>query len=204
MNIGAMAGPIEVGSGEHVPYGRLVRFAWKIVAGAIPALLGTIAISVLVQLITQYNSQVLSSVTGMLSASASGAAAKAAGAPGGFLDWLLPQSLTAAAIVFAVTALLLIVGIFVERIYTAWADNLIATRLQQRLHDKLLNFGPEFHRKHDVSETTLVVTAFAPGSQQVACDLIAFPIVRGIGFATAIAFLLHNLQNVTGAPGWMQ
>jgi ATP-binding cassette subfamily B protein len=203
MTIAAMGGPMEVG-GARVPYGRLVRFAWHIVQGSVPALLGMIAIAVLVQLLTQYNSQILSSVTAMLSASASGAPAGKKDAGAGFLDWLLPQDLIAAAIVFAATALLLILAIFAERIYTAWADNLIATRLQHRLHDKLLALGPDYHRSHDVSETNLVVTAFAPGAQQVACDLIAFPLVRGLGFATALVFLMYNLQNVSGAPGWMQ
>src|SRR5262249_39533647 len=51
---------------------------------------------------------------------------------------------------------------------------------------------------------SLTVTAFAPGAQQIACDLIAFPLVRGIGLVTAILFLIHNLQALHGAPVWMQ
>jgi ABC-type multidrug transport system fused ATPase/permease subunit len=139
----------------------------------------------------------------MLSASAAGAAADKKGGPN-LLDFLLPGDVHTAAVVFAITALLMIALIFGERIYTAWADNYIATRLQQRLHDKLLALGPDFHRKHDLSETSLTVTAFAPGAQQVACDLIAFPVVRGIGVLTALLFLIHNLQAIHGAPVWMQ
>ncbi|MCW5774320.1 MAG: ABC transporter ATP-binding protein, partial [Rhodospirillaceae bacterium] len=202
--IAAAPMPIEVGGGK-VPYGRLMRFAWVLVKRSLPVLAGMVAFSTFVQLLTQYNSQILSSVTTMLSESAAGSAAAATKkGPPGFLDFMLPTTLEAAAIIFAITAILMIVMIFGERIYTAWADNLMATRLQQRLHDKLLTLGPDFHRKHDLSETSLTVTAFAPGAQQVACDLIAFPVVRGIGVLTAILFLVHNLQAVKGAPVWMQ
>jgi ATP-binding cassette subfamily B protein len=193
---------MEVG-GAKVPYGRLLRFAWLLVKGSLGVLAGMVAFSTFVQLLTQYNSQILSSVTSMLSSAASGAAGDKKGPPG-MLNFMLPGDLQSAAIVFAVTAILMIVLIFGERIYGAWADNLIATRLQQRLHDKLLALGPEFHRKHDLSETSLTVTAFAPGAQQIACDLIAFPVVRGIGLVTAILFLIHNLQALHGAPVWMQ
>ena len=193
---------MEVGGGK-VPYGRLVRFAWLLVKGSLGVLAGMVAFSTFVQLFTQYNSQILSSVTSMLSSSAAGAAGDKKG-PSGMLDFMLPGDLQSAAIVFAVTALLMIVLIFAERIYNAWSDNLISTRLQHRLHDKLLALGPEFHRKHDLSETSLTVTAFAPGAQQIACDLIAFPLVRGIGLVTAILFLIHNLQALHGAPVWMQ
>jgi ATP-binding cassette subfamily B protein len=195
---GPMAVPID---GAKVPYRRLLRFAWLLVKGSLGVLAGMVAISVFAQLLTQYNSQILSTVTSMLSTAAAGAEKKG---PPGLLDFMLPGSVEAAAIVFAVTALLMILLIFSERIYTAWADNLIATRLQHRLHDKLLALGPDFHRRHDVSETSLTVTAFAPGAQQIACDLIAFPLVRGIGLVTAIVFLIHNLQALQGAPVWMQ
>ncbi|MBL8662187.1 MAG: ABC transporter ATP-binding protein [Candidatus Odyssella sp.] len=203
-DIAAAPMPMEVG-GAKVPYGRLLRFAWVLVKGSLGVLAGMVAFSTFVQLLTQYNSQILSSLTAMLSSSAAGTA----GAPaekkgGGMLDFMLPGDLQSAAIVFAVTAILMIVLIFGERIYAAWSDNLIATRLQQRLHDKLLALGPDFHRKHDLSETSLTVTAFAPGAQQIACDLIAFPVVRGIGLVTAILFLIHNLQALHGAPVWMQ
>lgn len=193
--------PMEVGGGK-VPYGRLLRFAWILVRPSLGVLAGMVAISTFVQLLTQYNSQILSSVTSMLSTAAAGAADKKG--PPGFLDFMLPGDLQTAAIMFAVTVVLMIVLIFGERIYTAWADNLMATRLQHRLHDKLLTLGPDFHRKHDLSETSLTVTAFAPGAQQVACDLIAFPVARGIGIVTAILFLIHNLQAIQGAPAWMQ
>ncbi len=200
--IAAAPMPMEVG-GAKVPYGRLLHFAWVLVRGSLGVLAGMIAFSTFTQLLTQYNSQILSSLTAMLSSSAAGAAGETRGPPG-MLDFMLPGDLQSAAIVFAVTALLMIVLIFGERIYAAWSDNLIATRLQQRLHDKLLSLGPDFHRKHDLSETSLTVTAFAPGAQQIACDLIAFPVVRGIGLVTAILFLIHNLQALHGAPVWMQ
>ncbi len=200
-NIAAAPMAMEVGGGK-VPYGRLLRFAWLLVKGSLGVLAGTVAFSTFVQLLTQYNSQILSSVTSMLSSAAAGPAEKKG--PPGMLDFMLPGDLQSAAIVFAVTAILMIVLIFGERIYNAWTDNLISTRLQHRLHDKLLALGPDFHRKHDLSETSLTVTAFAPGAQQIACDLIAFPVVRGIGLVTAILFLIHNLQALRGAPAWMQ
>jgi ABC-type multidrug transport system fused ATPase/permease subunit len=200
-DIAALPAPMAVGGGA-VPYGRLLRFAWLLVRGSLGVLAGMVAFSVFVQLLTQYNSQILSSLTAMLSSTAAGAADKKA--PPGLLDFMLPGDLQSAAIVFAFTVVLMIVLIFGERIYTAWSDNLMATRLQHRLHDKLLALGPDFHRKHDLSETSLTVTAFAPGAQQIACDLIAFPIVRGSALVTAILCLVHNLQALQGAPAWMQ
>jgi ABC-type multidrug transport system fused ATPase/permease subunit len=195
--------PMEVG-GTKVPYGRLLRFAWVLVRPSLGVLAGMVAISTFVQLLTQYNSQILSTVTAMLSASAAPAGAAETKGGAGLLGFMLPGDVQSAAIIFAVTVILMIVLIFGERIYTAWADNLMATRLQHRLHDKLLALGPDFHRKHDLAETNLTVTAFAPGAQQVACDLVAFPVVRGIGVLTALLFLIHNLQAIKGAPAWMQ
>ncbi len=81
-DIAAAPMPMEVG-GAKVPYGRLLHFAWVLVKGSLGVLAGMVAFSTFVQLLTQYNSQILSSLTSMLSSSAAGTAGAAAEKKGG-------------------------------------------------------------------------------------------------------------------------
>jgi ABC-type multidrug transport system fused ATPase/permease subunit len=79
----------------------------------------------------------------------------------GFLAPFLPDNLETAAIVFAFLTLFLILLSFLDRLSLNWSNNLMAARLQQRLHDKLLDLGPTYHHSHDLGETMLIVTRFS-------------------------------------------
>ena len=144
--------PLEgmpVAEPESVPYRKLFRWGWYVVSVALGWFLTNTVLSIFLQILTQYNVQVLATVVSGLGSSFAGGgvasrSAEAAGGAakmGGFLSAFLPGSLESAAIVFATLALLLILLRFVERIIMTWSDNLMVARLQQRLHDKLLDPG---------------------------------------------------------------
>jgi len=122
------------------------------------------------QLLEKYNIQVLATlITGL-----GGTAAMT----GGFLAPFLPDHPEPAAIVFASLTLFLILLGFLDRLTLTWSNNLMAVRLQQRLHDKLLDLGPTYHHSHDLGETMLIITRFSSGTQILLRDLISFPVVR--------------------------
>jgi ABC-type multidrug transport system fused ATPase/permease subunit len=197
---------------DSVPYRKLFRWGWYVVSVALGWFLTNTILTIFLQILTQYNVQVLATVVSGLGSSyagggaAPGTAAATGGAArmGGFLSAFLPGTLKAAAITFATLALLLILLRFVERIITNWSDNLMVARLQQRLHDKLLVLGPAYHQSHDLGETMLIVTRFSTGTQMLLRDLISFPVVRGISLVTAMVFLTNNLVAVGQTPVWVQ
>ena len=123
---------------------------------------------------------------------------------GGFLAPFLPDHPETAAIVFASLTLCSILLGFLDRFTLTWSNNLMATTLQQRLHDKLLDLGPTYHHSHDLGETMLIVTRFSSCTQILLRDVISFPVVRGIGFITAIIFLTNNLSMMGNPPLWIQ
>jgi ATP-binding cassette subfamily B protein len=203
----------ETGPGEPepVPYRKLFRWGWYVICAALGWFLVNTLLTIILQLLGQYNVQVLATVVSGLSRVLPGGEAGAGrGGPaadeplGGFLAALLPQDLHTAAALFAVLALCLIFLRFLERLLTTWTDNLMVARLQQRLHDKLLTLGPSYHQAHDLGETMLIVTRFSSGSQMLLRDLISFPVVRGLGLITAMVFLANNLTAVGDTPGWVQ
>ena len=49
-----------------------------------------------------------------------------------------------------------------------------------------------------------VTNGFAQGTQQMLCDIIAFPLVRGISFITAVLLLIDNFNRIEGQPGWVK
>ena len=197
---------------ESVPYRKLFHWGWYVVSVALGWFLTNTFLTILLQLLAQYNVQVLATVvsglgsslagggTGPRSAAAAGGAAKM----GWFLSVFLPGKLETAAIVFASIALCLILLRFVERIIMTWSDNVMVARLQQLLHDKLLVLGPSYHQSHDLGETMLIVTRFSTGTQLLLRDLISFPVVRGISLVTALVFLANNLMAVGETPFWVK
>jgi ATP-binding cassette subfamily B protein len=203
---------MPVAEPESVPYRKLFHWGWYVVSVALGWFLANTVLSVFLQILTQYNVQVLATVVSGLGRSFAGGGlaskgAEAAGGAakmGGFLSAFLPGSLESAAIVFASIALLLILLRFIERIIMTWSDNLMVARLQQRLHDKLLDLGPAYHQSHDLGETMLIVTRFSSGTQLLLRDLISFPVVRGISLVTAMIFLTNNLAAVGQTPVWVQ
>ena len=122
----------------------------------------------------------------------------------GILGFLFPESLETAAIVLVISAIVLIMAVLGDRLFQSWIDTVIASRLMLELHDRMLQLGPDYHRKHDVAETNLIVNGFAQGTQQLLCDVIAFPLVRGITLATAVLLLIDNFNQISGQPLWVK
>jgi ABC-type multidrug transport system fused ATPase/permease subunit len=208
-------GPLEgmpVAAPESVPYRKLFHWGWYVVSVALGWFLTNTVLTIVLQILTQYNFQVLATVVSGLGSSLAGggtaakstAAAGGAAKMGGFLAAFLPGKLETAAIVFASLALLLILLRFLERIIMTWSDNVMVARLQQRLHDKLLVLGPSYHQSHDLGETMLIVTRFSTGTQLLLRDLISFPVVRGVSLVTAMVFLTNNLVALGETPRWVQ
>ena len=197
---------------ESVPFRKLFQWAWYLVSVALGWFLANTILTISLQILTQYNVQVLATVVSGLGSSLAGggavpgSVASASTSPkgGGFLSSFLPSNLETAAVTFATIALLLIFLRFIDRIIMNWSDSLMVARLQQRLHDKLLGLGPTYHQSHDLGETMLIVTRFSVGTQQLLRDLISFPLVRGIGLVTAMVFLTNNLMAVGKTPLWVK
>jgi ATP-binding cassette subfamily B protein len=187
---------------EGVPYGKLFKWGWRVVSVAKGWFVANTLLSIGVLALTQFNVQVLATVVSALGSS--GRAAAPEGTSAGILTALLPRAAETAAIVFAALAVTLILLQFLERLLSSWTDNVMLGRLQQRLHDKLMVLGPGYHRSHDIGETSLIVLQYATGAQVLLRDLISYPVVRGIGLATALVFLFHNLHVIGDAPLWIR
>jgi ABC-type multidrug transport system fused ATPase/permease subunit len=175
-----------------VPYRKLFRWGWSVVSAARGWFIFGTILPMVRQLLQKYNIQVLATlITGL-----GGTAAM----HGGFLAPFLPDHPETAAIFFAFLTLLAILLGFLDRLTLTWSNNLMAVKLQQRLHDKLLNLGPTYHHSHDLGETMLIVTRFSTGTQTLLRDLISFPVVRGIGLITAIIFLANSFSMMGNPP----
>lgn len=193
---GKAAGPPPVPDG--IAYRKLFRWSWAVVRTAFPTFVLATVLALVAQTLVQYNVQLLTSIVSMLTGSATGAKGG-----GSFLDSLVPGDLRVAGVLLVVLLLVRIVFVVGARLLTALSDNLMSSRLQVRLHDRLLRLGPDYHRNHDVSSSTLVVSQFAPGSQAIFSDLISFPLLRGVGVVTATVLLVGNLQKLGDPPLWM-
>jgi ABC-type multidrug transport system fused ATPase/permease subunit len=193
---------------DAVPYRKLFWWSWYVISAAFGWFLLDLILTLSFILLSQYNVQVLASVVSGLGRSFVGtgeAAANAATASsGGFLAAFLPSTLQTAAITFAIIAVLIIFLKFLEKIVMTWSNSLMLARLQQRLHDKLLNLGPGYHQSHELGETLLIVTRFASEIQPLLRDLMSFPVIKGIGLVTAMIFLTNNLATVGKTPLWIQ
>lgn len=192
-----MARAVAIQPTGDIPYRKLIRWGWFTVSVARGWFLINTLLTITLDLLTQYNVQVLAVVVSGLTGNP-----RANGQ--GFLSAILPQDVRTAAVVFASLAIGLLLARMLERVMTAWTDTLMLTRLQQVLHDRLLRLGADYHGRHDVSETTLILTRFAPGAQLFLRSLISFPVVQGIGLISAVVFLLNNLQSVGNTPAWIQ
>ncbi len=168
---------------DAVPYRKLFRWSWYVVSAAFGWFLLDLTLTVSFILLSQYNVQVLATVVSGLGRSFVGTEEAAANAvtasSGGFLAAFLPSTLQTAAITFAIIAVLIILLKFLEKIVMTWSNSLMLARLQQRLHDKLLNLGPGYHQSHELGETLLIVTRFASEIQPLLRDLMSFPVIKG-------------------------
>ena len=179
-----------------VPYRKLFRWSWSVVSAARGWFIFGTILPMVRQLLEKYNIQVLATlITGL-----GGTAAMT----GGFLAPFLPDQAETAAIFFAFLTLFAILLGFLDRLTLTWSNNLMAVKLQHRLHDKLLNLGPTYHHSHDLGETMLIVTRFSTGTQILLRDLISFPVVKGIGLITAIIFLTNSFSMMGNPPLWIQ
>ena len=181
---------------ESVPYRKLLRWGWYVVSAFRGWFIFDFILYIVAQLLTQYNFQVLATMVAGLGGTAA--------MRGGFLAPFLPDNLETAAIVFASLTLCSILLSFLNRFSLTRSNNLMATTLQQRLHDKLLDLGPTYHHSHDLGENMLIFTRFSSFSQILLRDVISFPMVKGIGFITAIIFLTNNLSMMGNPPIWIQ
>ena len=181
---------------EAVPYRKLLRWGWYVVSAFLGWFIFGIILYLVVQLLTQYNFQVLATMVAGLGGTAA--------MQKGFLAPFLPDHLETAVIVFAFLTLFLIPLSFLNRLALNWSNNLMAANLQRQLHDKLLDLGPTYHHAHDLGETMLIVTRFAADTQILLRDVISFPVVRGIGLITAIIFLTNSFSMIGNPPFWIQ
>ncbi len=181
---------------EAVPYRKLLRWGWHVVSAFLGWFIFGTILYIVEQFLTQYNFQVLATMVAGLGGTAA--------MQGGFLAPLLPDNLETAAIVFIFLTLFLIPLSFLDRLSLTWSNNLMAARLQQRLHDKLLDLGPAYHHTHELGETMLIVTRFSSDTQILLRDVISFPVVRGISLVTAIIFLTNSLSMMGNPPLWIQ
>ncbi|HEY7056393.1 MAG TPA: ABC transporter ATP-binding protein [Vicinamibacterales bacterium] len=201
---GGVKGPVAAPPGG-VPYSKLFRWGWYVVSGALGWFVINTALDLLVQALAQYNVQVLATVVSGLSTAASGGAAARTTADGdSLLGRFLPGDVETAAVLFATLALVLVLLQVLNRALTSWTDATMLGRLQQRLHDKLLSLGPSYHERHDLSETTMIVTRYAGGTQLLLRDLVAFPVVRGVTLVLALLFLVNNMQAIGDTPVWLR
>jgi ATP-binding cassette, subfamily B, bacterial len=183
---------------EDVPYRKLFKWGWFVVRGAFGWFLFNTFVSIVAQTLGQYVVQLLATVVSGLRGG--GGAEKA----GGFLESLVPGDIRVAAVLFAALSFGVILLNLADRALSAWTDALMVTRLQGRLHDKLIDLGPSYHGSHDVGETTVIVTRFTGAAELLLRDLIAFPVVRLFGLVTAVCFLISNLGTIGDTPLWMK
>lgn len=172
---------------------KLLRWAREAVAGMTGPFVAVTALSVFTALLSQYNAQLIAN---FISQAQSGGVAASARSGFDLLARLLPADAAWSAILFAVTAVLLIGLGFANRVSAVWLNSSMVKRLQLRLHDKLLAMGPAYHGKHDMGENTALVTQFANASQPVFKDVLSFPFDRGVSLAGAVAFLFYNLSGL--------
>jgi ABC-type multidrug transport system fused ATPase/permease subunit len=192
---------------------KLFRWARTAIRGiTVPFYLITL-LALVTNVMTQYNAQLIANFIGQAQReetvaepatpttelAAGGQAAGAKGAPGsGFLDYVLPQDTTWTAILFAVTAMIVIALSFANRVGTVWINTLMLQKLQLRLHDKLIRLGPSYHARHDMGENSAVIMQYTAGAQPMLRDVLSFPFVRGLSLVTAIIFLFYNLSELRG------
>jgi len=196
----------------ELPLRRILLWSGRVIAMT-PLRFGTsLLIALLAQQLLFYASQLLVTALALLAPRPGGPAMGTAAVPAdigggcavgqgdaslGFLAFMLPTDLTTAAVLFAVVSLLVLVLQFAENAINLWCDGAMVGRLQQRLHDRLLQLGPAFHQKVGVAQTQQIATIYLRTSQTMLRHIVAYPIIYGLGFVTATIYLFNNLTIVT-------
>ncbi|MHC5010185.1 MAG: ABC transporter ATP-binding protein [Planctomycetota bacterium] len=201
------ARPPPMASSDGISYRKLLRWSWFVVRGTFGLFSLSVLLALLLQTLGLYLPVLAGAVIDGLQERA--AVAPVAGDPAptkagsSFLDALVPAKLETMAILLGGLLVGVVVLGLVTRLVTALADNLMVARLQRSVHDRLLTLGPDYHRTHDVGTSTVLLSQFVQGTQMLFKDFISFPVVRGIGLVTAVAFLMGSFEKIGGAPSWM-
>lgn len=198
---------------------KLLRWSRQSIAGIGGPFYLIVVLALVTNVMTQYNAQLIANFIGqaqreitrtepVAEAPAEATSGAQSTAPEGtpadrarsfrLIDYVLPQDTAWTAVLFAVTALIVIALSFANRVGTVWINTLMLQKLQLRLHDKLIRLGPSYHAKHDQGENTAVIMQYTAGAQPMLRDVLSFPFVRGVSLVTAIIFLFYNLSELRG------
>jgi ABC-type multidrug transport system fused ATPase/permease subunit len=183
---------------------KLFRWARAAIRGITAPFYLVVLLALVTNVMTQYNAQLIANFIGQAQREATTEEAvpalekadASANGPVGFLDYVLPSDTRWTAVLFAVTAILVIALSFANRVGTVWINTLMLQKLQLRLHDKLIRLGPSYHARHDMGENSAVIMQYTAGAQPMLRDVLSFPFVRGVSLATAIIFLFYNLSEL--------
>lgn len=180
---------------------NLVRWARRAISGNVGPFAIATSLSLLVLLLTQYSVQLAATLINRLGQGGGKASPPPEGPVGRFMAAIVPDDIRTVAVLFAIVGLATIVLAFLNGAANAWSNSLMLKRLQQDLHDKLLQLGPNYHSRHDLGENSAMVTQFASMAQPMLRDVIGFPFVRGVALVSAIMFLLYNLNQLSAGGG---
>ncbi len=137
---------------------NLLRWSAAVVGMAPLLFVLSTALTLGATLLTQYSIQLLADI---LSALQGRAAA--------------PLAVRNEAFLYAGIAAALIGLQFGGRVLTGWSDLAMVAKLQQALHDRLLQLGAAFHDRHEQGEMSFIVLQCAGGAQQMLRELASFP-----------------------------
>ncbi len=177
---------------------KLFRWARQAISGIVGPFYLITFLALVTNVMTQYNAQLIANFIGQAQREAAAEPRPATAEGFYFIDYILPAETTWTAILFAVTAFIVIGLSFANRVGTVWINTLMLQKLQLRLHDKLIRLGPSYHARHDLGENTAVIMQYTAGAQPMLRDVLSFPFVRGVSLVTALLFLFYNLSELRG------
>jgi ABC-type multidrug transport system fused ATPase/permease subunit len=187
--------PMQTVATSAFDFGRLLRWARESVSDIKGPFVAITALSVFTALFAQYNNQLIANFISQAQSGATPPPAKSSG-PLDLISLLLPADAAWSALLFAITAVILIGLSYGNRVAAVWISATMSKKLQLRLHDKLMIMGPAYHGKHDMGENTALLTQFVNAAQPVLRDVLSFPFDRGISLIGAVAFLFYNLSGL--------
>ena len=184
---GDMAGPTRAPVSASVV--RVYSWAWQIFAGVRWQIFAVGVLSLVVAQIGLYNAQLLVRALALLQGGDSRGPAE-----GGFFDAIMPGGLTATVALYAFISVSLIGLQFLDRYANFAIDTGAAYRLQEKLHEKLLRLGPDFHAAHGIGAVQMMMGRYVNQSAGVMRELLVFPLVNGLSFLSAGGYLWSNLS----------
>jgi ATP-binding cassette subfamily B protein len=215
---------------EPIPWGRLFRWGWRVVAKARGVFTLGVVLLLVGSLLTLYQPLLLGRIVQQLNkltaggegeppgvqpkspsppesgerpapdASSGPAKPHEAKARGGLGALLMPESLKTLAWLFLGVVVVWIFASFAAQFTSANADVRITRHLQQSLHDKILTLGPSYHAAHELGQTSATVIQFSQGAQQMLCELYRSMFVQIITFVLAVVALVSQLAAATSIP----